>query len=52
MGHKQNLGTTMKMYDYPAPNAQKVKIFAHEKEISIEYIRKMNLDYNLSNIKG
>ena len=22
------------------------------KEISIEYIRKMNLDYNLSNIKG
>ena len=38
MGHKQNLGTTMKMYDYPAPNAQKVKIFAHEKDISIEYI--------------
>lgn len=28
----------MKMYDYPAPNAQKVKIFAYEKEISIEYI--------------
>lgn len=28
----------MKMYDYPAPNAQKVKIFAHEKDISIEYI--------------
>jgi len=26
------------MYDYPAPNAQKVKIFAYEKEISIEYI--------------
>ena len=28
----------MKMYDYPAPNAQKVRIFAHEKNISIEYI--------------
>ena len=28
----------MKMYDYPAPNAQKVKIFAYEKEISIKYI--------------
>ena len=26
------------MYDYPAPNAQKVRIFAHEKNISIEYI--------------
>ena len=22
----------MKMYDYPAPNAQKVRIFAHEKK--------------------
>ena len=28
----------MKMYDYPAPNAQKVRIFAYEKNISIEYI--------------
>ena len=28
----------MKMYDYPAPNAQKVRIFAHEKNIPIEYI--------------
>ena len=28
----------MKMYDYPAPNAQKVRIFAHEKDIQIEYI--------------
>ena len=28
----------MKMYDYPAPNAQKVRIFAYEKKISIDYI--------------
>jgi len=29
----------MKMYDYPAPNAQKVRIFAHEKNIRIEYVQ-------------
>ena len=28
----------MKMYDYPAPNAQKVRIFAYEKQILIDYI--------------
>ena len=47
MGHKQNIGTTMKMYDYPAPNAQKVKIFAHEKDITIEYIQVDLLNHEL-----
>ena len=47
MGHKQNIGATMKMYDYPAPNAQKVKIFAHEKDISIEYIQVDLLNHEL-----
>ena len=47
MGHKQNIGKTMKMYDYPAPNAQKVKIFAHEKDISIEYIQVDLLNHEL-----
>jgi glutathione S-transferase len=47
MGNKQNIGTTMKMYDYPAPNAQKVKIFAHEKDISIEYIQVDLLNHEL-----
>ena len=28
----------MKMYDYQAPNAQKVRIFAYEKQITIDYI--------------
>ena len=37
----------MKMYDYPAPNAQKVKIFAHEKDISIEYIQVDLLNHEL-----
>ena len=37
MGHKQNIGATMKMYDYPAPNAQKVKIFAYEKDITNDF---------------
>ncbi len=26
------------MYDYQAPNAQKVRIFAYEKQITIDYI--------------
>jgi glutathione S-transferase len=47
MGHKQNIGVTMKMYDYPAPNAQKVKIFAHEKDITIEYIQVDLLNHEL-----
>ena len=47
MGHKQNIGATMKMYDYPAPNAQKVKIFAHEKDITIEYIQVDLLNHEL-----
>ena len=47
MGHKQNIVTTMKMYDYPAPNAQKVKIFAYEKDISIEYIQVDLLNHEL-----
>ena len=29
----------MKMYDYPAPNAQKVRIFAYEKNISVDLIK-------------
>ena len=37
----------MKMYDYPAPNAQKVKIFAHEKDITIEYIQVDLLNHEL-----
>ena len=37
----------MKMYDYPAPNAQKVKIFAYEKDISIEYIQVDLLNHEL-----
>lgn len=37
----------MKMYDYPAPNAQKVRIFAHEKNISIEYIPVDLIKYEL-----
>ena len=28
----------MKMFDYQAPNAQKVRIFAYEKQITIDYI--------------
>jgi len=47
MGHKQNIGATMKMYDYPAPNAQKVKIFAYEKDITIEYIQVDLLNHEL-----
>ena len=47
MGHKQNIGATMKIYDYPAPNAQKVKIFAHEKDITIEYIQVDLLNHEL-----
>jgi len=47
MGYKQNIGATMKMYDYPAPNAQKVKIFAHEKDITIEYIQVDLLNHEL-----
>ena len=37
----------MKMYDYPAPNAQKVKIFAYEKDITIEYIQVDLLNHEL-----
>ncbi len=37
----------MKIYDYPAPNAQKVKIFAHEKDITIEYIQVDLLNHEL-----
>ena len=47
MGYKQNIGATMKIYDYPAPNAQKVKIFAHEKDITIEYIQVDLLNHEL-----
>ena len=47
MGYKQNIGATMKMYDFPAPNAQKVKIFAYEKDIAIEYIQVDLLNHEL-----